>query len=82
MNLSGDTVKMPEYYLMHIHSPEKLPLRLASSFDCSWDFTLYREGFMALNPSTKRVEYISVDRQINQPPLDTDYVSIVNMSLM
>jgi hypothetical protein len=31
---------------------------------------------MALNPSTKRVEYISVDRQINQPPLDTDYVSI------
>ena len=31
---------------------------------------------MALNPDTKRVEYISVDRQINQPPLDTDYVSV------
>ena len=31
---------------------------------------------MALNPEDKRVEYISVDRQINQPPLDTDYVSI------
>ena len=54
----------------------KTLLRLASSFDCTWDFTLYAEGFMALNPSTKRVEYISVDRQINQPPLDTDYVSI------
>ncbi len=54
----------------------KTPLRLASSFDCSWDFTLYSEGFMALNPETKRVEYISIDRQINQPPLDTDYVSI------
>ena len=54
----------------------KTPLRLASSFDCTWDFTLYSEGFMALNPETKRVEYISVDRQINQPPLDTDYVSI------
>ncbi len=54
----------------------KTPLRLASSFDCSWDFTLYSEGFMALNPADKRVEYISVDRQINQPPLDTDYVSI------
>ena len=54
----------------------KTPLRLASSFDCSWDFTLYAEGFMALNPADKRVEYITVDRQINQPPLDTDYVSI------
>lgn len=52
------------------------PLRLASSFDCGWDFTLYSEGFMALNTTTKREEYISVDRQINQPPLDTNYVSI------
>ncbi len=54
----------------------KTPLQLASTFDCTWDFTLYSEGFMALNPEDKRVEYISVDRQINQPPLDTDYVSI------
>ncbi|MBN2424840.1 MAG: hypothetical protein JXR46_08210 [Calditrichaceae bacterium] len=54
----------------------KTPLRLASSFDCTWDFTLYSEGFMALNPEVKRVDYISVDRQINQPPLDTGYVSI------
>jgi hypothetical protein len=52
------------------------PLRLASSFDCGWDFTLYSEGFMALNNENKRVEYISVDRQINQPPLDTDYISV------
>ena len=56
----------------------KTPLRLASSFDCTWDFTLYSEGFMALNPETHRVDYISVDRQINQPPLDTDYVSIAD----
>jgi hypothetical protein len=52
------------------------PLRLASSFDCGWDFTLYSEGFMALNATTKREEYITVDRQINQPPLDTNYVSV------
>ncbi len=52
------------------------PLRLASSFDCGWDFTLYSEGFMALNTSTRREEYITVDRQINQPPLDTSYVSV------
>ncbi len=54
----------------------KTPLRLASSFDSSWDFTLYSEGFSALDPEIKRVDYISINRQINQPPLDTDYVSI------
>ncbi len=51
-------------------------LRIASYFDCGWDFTLYTEGMMALNPATKNVEYISVDRLINQPPLDTNYISI------
>jgi len=54
----------------------KTPLKLASSFDCSWDFTLYSEGFMALDPDKQRVDYISVDRQINQPPLDTSIISI------
>jgi hypothetical protein len=54
----------------------KTPLRLASSFDCTWDFTLYSEGFLALDPTVRRVEYISVDRQINQAPLDTNYVSV------
>jgi hypothetical protein len=50
------------------------PLRLASSFDFTWDFTLYSEGFSALNDG--RVEYISVDRQINHPPADPNYVSV------
>ncbi len=54
----------------------KTPLTLASSFDCTWDFTLYSEGFLARNPKTNNVDYISVDRQINQPPLDPDYVSV------
>jgi hypothetical protein len=54
----------------------KTPLRLASDFDLRWDFTLYSEGMMALNDKNKRVEYISVDRLIHQPPLDSDYVSI------
>jgi hypothetical protein len=52
------------------------PLRLASSFDFTWDFSLYSEGFMALNREAKRVEYISVDWQIRQPPIDPDYVSV------
>ena len=50
------------------------PLRLASYFDFTWDFTLYSEGFMALN--NKSMDYISVDRQISQPPADGNYVSV------
>ena len=53
------------------------PLRLASSFDFTWDFSLYSEGFLALNRDIKRVEYISVDWQIRQPPTDPDYVSVL-----
>jgi len=56
----------------------KTPLRLASSFDFTWDFSLYSEGFMALDNSIKRVEYISVNRQISQPVLDPDYVSVTD----
>jgi hypothetical protein len=53
-------------------------LRIASSFDCGWDFTLYAEGLMALDTATKTVGYISVDRLIHQPPLDSDYISIAD----
>lgn len=51
-----------------------VPLRLASSFDFSWDFSLYSEGFMAMDKQS--MDYISVDRQITQPPADSDYVSV------
>ncbi|GAA4470528.1 hypothetical protein GCM10023189_59260 [Nibrella saemangeumensis] len=54
----------------------KTPLRLASSYDFTWDFSLYSEGFMALQD--KNVKYISVDRQISHPPLDPDYVSVAD----
>jgi hypothetical protein len=52
------------------------PIRLGALFDFTWDFTLYSEGMMALDPKVKRVEYISVDRLINQPTLDPEYMSI------
>jgi hypothetical protein len=54
----------------------KTPLMLASSYDFGWDFTLYSEGFLSLNSKTGNVDYISVDRQINQPVLDPSYVSV------
>jgi len=53
-----------------------VPLRLASSFDFTWDFSLYSEGFMAMHRQS--MDYISVDRQIEQPPADPDYVSVAD----
>ncbi|HVS96802.1 MAG TPA: hypothetical protein VHE54_09960 [Puia sp.] len=54
----------------------KTPLRLASYFDFTWDFTLYSEGFLALDTVTKSVNYISVDRLIGHPVTDPVYVSV------
>jgi hypothetical protein len=56
----------------------KTPLRLGSLFDFTMDLTLYTEGFMALDNKVKRVEYISIDRIINQPVTDPDYVSVAD----
>ncbi len=49
-------------------------LRLASLYDVRWDFTLYSEGFLALQGDTTK--YISVDQLIQHPTLDPDYVSV------
>ncbi|MDB5245941.1 MAG: hypothetical protein JWQ40_335 [Segetibacter sp.] len=54
------------------------PLRLGSLFDFTMDLTLYTEGFMALDNKIKRVEYISINRIINQPVTDPDYVSVAD----
>jgi hypothetical protein len=63
--------------LLEAHSLSgRTPLMLASSYDFGWDFTLYSEGFLARNPKTNNVDYISVDRQINQSVLDPAYVSV------
>ncbi|MGF7217627.1 hypothetical protein GGR92_003802 [Spirosoma lacussanchae] len=51
------------------------PLRLASAFDFTWDFSLYSEGMMA-HDADKNVSYISVNQQITQPTLDPTYVSV------
>jgi hypothetical protein len=49
-------------------------LELASLYDSRWDFTLYSEGFLALQGETTK--YIGVDALINQPPMDPRYVSV------
>ena len=49
-------------------------LRLASLYDATWDFTLYSEGFLALQGDS--TQYISVDRLIEHPTMDPAYVSV------
>jgi len=56
-------------------------LRLASAWDLRWDFTLYSEGFLALDENPDDYErsemaYISVDRLIDRAPLDPTYVGV------
>ncbi len=51
-------------------------LRLASLYDSRWDFTLYSEGFLALQGDYTK--YISVDRLAQQPTMDPDYVSVAD----
>ncbi|WP_461128235.1 glycoside hydrolase family 20 zincin-like fold domain-containing protein [Spirosoma aerophilum] len=53
------------------------PLRLASAFDFTWDFSLYSEGMMAFD-AQKNVAYISVNQQITQPTLDPNFVSVTD----
>jgi hypothetical protein len=51
-------------------------MRLASLYDSRWDFTLYGEGFLALQGDYTR--YIGVDALIKQPTLDPRYVSVAD----
>ncbi|HLA73078.1 MAG TPA: hypothetical protein VK624_16345 [Steroidobacteraceae bacterium] len=49
-------------------------LRLSSLYDSRWDFTLYGEGFLALQG--EETHYIGVDALIKQPTMDPSYVSV------
>jgi len=49
-------------------------MQLASQFDSRWDFTLYGEGFLALQGEVTK--YIGVEALIHQPPMDPEYLSV------
>ena len=51
-------------------------LRLNSLYDTRWDFTLYGEGFLALQG--EYTKYIGVDELIGHPTMDPDYVSVAD----
>ena len=49
-------------------------LKLASLYDATWDFTLYSEGFLALQGDTTK--YISVDELTRHKTMASNYVSV------
>ncbi len=57
-----------------IELASQVPLTLASLYDSRWDFTLYAEGFLALQGEITK--YIGVDALISQPTLDPRYVAV------
>jgi hypothetical protein len=58
----------------------RMPLRLASFYRSTWDFTLYSEGFLAPAKSKGKAEdaFITVDDLIKTATLDPDYVSVAD----
>ncbi|MBT3202180.1 MAG: hypothetical protein HN350_19935, partial [Phycisphaerales bacterium] len=58
----------------------KMPLRLASFYGATWDFTLYSEGFLAAAGSGGKFDrsspFISIDELIDHKTLDPTYMSI------
>lgn len=58
----------------------QMPLRLASFFKATWDYTLYSEGFLSPMPTGGLADnvssFISVDELIDHPTLDPAYLSI------
>ncbi|MCH6233155.1 hypothetical protein [Cognataquiflexum rubidum] len=64
-----------------------MPLRLASFYRSTWDYTLYSEGFIEAEPSSRTKwfdrssPFISIDELINHETLDPDMISIVDYAL-
>jgi hypothetical protein len=58
----------------------RTPLRLASFYAATWDFTLYCEGFLAPRKSCGLFDgaspFISIDELIHHETLDPSYISI------
>jgi len=58
----------------------QMPLRLASFFRATWDYTLYSEGFLSPMPTGGLADdvssFISIDELIDHATLDASYLSI------
>jgi len=59
----------------------EVPLKIASFYKGTWDFTLYSEGFLAPWPygyDDGKSPFISIEELINHETLDQDYLSVSN----
>ncbi len=59
----------------------EVPLKIASFYKGTWDFTLYSEGFLAPWPygyDDGNSPFISIEELINHETLDQDYLSVSN----
>lgn len=69
-------------FLMGYRLASRMPLRLASFFRSTWDYTLYSEGFISAEPSNPKglfdrsSPFISLDEFMNHETLDPQMVSI------
>jgi hypothetical protein len=60
----------------------KMPLRMASFYRSTWDYTLYSEGFIAAEPSSRdryfdrSSPFISILEWMDHQTLDPDWISI------
>ena len=64
----------------------QMPLRLASFFKATWDYTLYSEGFLSPMPTGGLADnvssFISVDELIDHATLDPVYLSIKDYTVL
>ncbi|QNL51906.1 hypothetical protein H8S90_10180 [Olivibacter sp. SDN3] len=77
----GATASLPLWTAYQLAS--KMPLRLASFFRSTWDYTLYSEGFIAAEPAdpsdstfNRNSPFIAIQDLIHHPTLDTSLLSI------
>jgi len=59
----------------------QMPLKLASFFAATWDYTLYSEGFLAPFAANSGLHdtvssFISIEELIDHPTLDPNYISV------
>jgi hypothetical protein len=54
----------------------RMPLRLATMFDFSWDYTLYSEGFLSVLAESNPEHFITVEELSSHETLDPDYLSV------
>ncbi len=74
---NADASKIMEAYSL----ASEVPLKIASFYKGTWDFTLYSEGFLAPWPygyDDGKSPFISIEELISHETLDKDYLSISN----